>query len=135
MNTVRIFTNPKNRNLGGLTDSLQSVGSWVTGATSDINNFLKNSGLVELATDISGLISAYNNVTGQNVSKTNLSSSQQQQLQSIINTKNVTGQYTNAQIDEISAILSGKNSDISKYLPYIVAGGLFIILLVVLMRK
>jgi hypothetical protein len=135
MNTVRVFSNPKNRNLGGLTDSLQSVGNWVTGATSDINNFLKNSGLVELATDISGLISAYNNVTGQNVSKTNLSSSQQQQLQSIINTKNVTGQYTNAQIDEISAILSGKNSDISKYLPYIVAGGLFIILLVVLMRK
>ena len=135
MNTVRVFSNPKNKNLGGLTDSLQSVGSWVTGATSDINNFLKNSGLVELATDISGLISAYNNVTGQNVSKTNLSSSQQQQLQSIINTKNVTGQYTNAQIDEISAILSGKNADISKYLPYIIAGGLFIILLVVLMRK
>ena len=72
MNTVRVFSNPKNKNLGGLTDSLQSVGSWVTGATSDINNFLKNSGLVELATDISGLISAYNNVTGQNVSKTNL---------------------------------------------------------------
>ena len=135
MEMIRVISNPKNKNLGSLTDSLQSVSSWVTGATSDINNFLKNSGLVELATDVSGLISAYNNITGQNVSKSNLTSSQQQQLQSIINTKSVTGQYTNAQIDEISAILSGKNSDISKYLPYIIAGGLFIILLVVLMRK
>lgn len=135
MEMIRVISNPKNKNLGSLTESLQSVSSWVTGATSDINNFLKNSGLVELATDVSGLISAYNNITGQNVSKSNLTSSQQQQLQSIINTKSVTGQYTNAQIDEISAILSGKNSDISKYLPYIIAGGLFIILLVVLMRK
>lgn len=113
-----------------------SAGKWITDTTSDISDFLKNSGLVDIATDVTGLIKAYNEITGSNVSINNLTSSQQKQLQQTINTKtNTTGQYTQSQLNEIAGILGGNNNDINKYLPYIIGGGLFLILLVLILKR
>lgn len=129
----------KQDNLGNIftdiTSAISDAGKWVTGATSDLSNFIKNTGLIDIATDVTGLIKSYNELTGSNVSVNNLTSAQQYQLQSIINTKtNTTGQYTNAQLNEIQNILSGGN-DINKYLPYIIGGGLFLILLVLILKR
>lgn len=129
-----------NKKLGNIFQDIgnyvTSAGKWVTGATSDINDFLKNSGLVDIATDVTGLIKAYNEITGSNVSINNLTSSQQKQLQQTINTKtNTTGQYTQSQLNEIAGILGGNNNDINKYLPYIIGGGLFLILLVLILKR
>ena len=121
----------KQDNLGNIftdiTSAISDAGKWVTGATSDLS--------IDIATDVTGLIKSYNELTGSNVSVNNLTSAQQYQLQSIINTKtNTTGQYTNAQLNEIQNILSGGN-DINKYLPYIIGGGLFLILLVLILKR
>lgn len=129
-----------NKKLGNIFQDIgnyvTSAGKWVTGATSDINDFLKNSGLVDIATDVTGLIKAYNEITGSNVSINNLTSSQQKQLQQTINTKtNTTGLYTQSQLNEIAGILGGNNNDINKYLPYIIGGGLFLILLVLILKR
>lgn len=129
-----------NKKLGNIFQDIgnyvTSAGKWVTGATSDISDFLKNSGLVDIATDVTGLIKAYNEITGSNVSINNLTSSQQKQLQQTINTKtNTTGQYTQSQLNEIAGILGGNNNDINKYLPYIIGGGLFLILLVLILKR
>lgn len=114
-----------------------SAGKWITGTTSDVSDFLKSSGLVEIATDITGLITAYNNITGQNKTTYDYTPQQQQQMQQIINAKtNTTGTYTNAEINQLANILSGNNNnDINKYLPYIAIGGMFLILLVLLVRR
>ena len=129
-----------NKKLGNIFQDIgnyvTSAGKWVTGATSDISDFLKNSGLVDIATDVTGLIKAYNEITGSNVSINNLTSSQQKQLRQTINTKtNTTGQYTQSQLNEIAGILGGNNNDINKYLPYIIGGGLFLILLVLILKR
>ena len=130
-----------NKKVGNIFDSItsgiSSAGKWVTGATSDVSSFLKSSGLVEIATDITGLINAYNNVTGQNKTTYDYTPQQQQQMQQIINAKtNTTGTYTNAEINQLANILSGNNNnDINKYLPYIAIGGMFLILLVLLVRR
>lgn len=131
----------KNKKLGNIFQDIgnyvTSAGKWVTGATSDISDFLKNSGLVDIATDVTGLIKAYNELTGSNVSINNLTSSEQKQLQQTINTKtNTTGTYTNSQLTEIANILGGSsNNDINKYLPYIIGGGIFLILLVLILKR
>lgn len=133
-----IKTNKKVGNIfDSITSGISSAGKWVTGATSDISDFLKSSGLVEIATDITGLINAYNNVTGQNKTTYDYTPQQQQQMQQIINAKtNTTGTYTNAEINQLANILSGNNNnDINKYLPYIAIGGMFLILLVLLVRR
>lgn len=129
-----------NKNINGIfddiTSGISSAGKWVTGATSDIANFIKSSGIAEIATDINGLISAYNNITGQNKSANDYTVQQQQQMQQIINAKNnSTGSYTTAEATQLANILSGNSSDINKYLPYIAIGGMFLILLVLLVRK
>ena len=133
-----IRTNKKVGNIfDSITSGISSAGKWVTGTTSDIGDFLKSSGLVEIATDITGLINAYNNVTGQNKTTYDYTPQQQQQMQQIINAKtNTTGTYTNAEINQLANILSGNNNnDINKYLPYIAIGGVFLILLVLLVRR
>lgn len=123
--------------LSDITSGISSAGKWITGATKDISEFLKSSGAVEIATDITGLITAYNNLTGQNKTVYDYTPAQQQQMQQILNTKtNTTGQYTNAELSQLANLLSGNSSsDINKYLPYIAIGGLFLILLVLLVRR
>lgn len=131
-----------NKNVGNvfndITSGISSAGKWITGATSDVADFLKSSGLVEIATDVTGLITAYNNITGQNKTTYDYTAQQQQQMQQILNTKtDTTGQYTNAQLTQLASILGGNSNsaDINKYLPYIAIGGMFLILLVLLVRR
>lgn len=121
-----------------ITSGISSAGKWVTGATSNVADFLKTSGLVEIATDVTGLITAYNNITGQNKTTYDYTPQQQKEMQQIINTKtNTTGTYTNSELNQLANLLAGNSNsnDINKYLPYIAIGGMFLILLVLLVRR
>ena len=137
----------QNKNVGNVFQDIGSfvsdAGKWVTGAVGDVSSFIKGSGAVDILKDlgsvavsVNGLINQWNDITGQNKTTSDYSSAQLAQMQQILNNKtNTTGTLSTSDAQALSAILS--NSNETNYLPYIAIGGgvLFILLLILILKK
>lgn len=137
----------KDKNIGNIFKDIGSFvsdsGKWISGAVSDVSSFIKDSGVVDIVKDVgsvavsvNGLINQWNDITGQNKKASDYSQSDLQTMQQILNNKtNTTGQLSTQDAQMLSNILGGSSTD--KYLPYIAIGGgfLFILLLILILKK
>lgn len=135
------------KNVGNIFQDIGSyvsdAGKWVSGAVSDVSSFIKDSGAVDIIKDVgsvavsvNGLINQWNDLTGQNKKSSDYSQADLQTMQQILNNKtNTTGQLSTQDAQQLANILGSSSTD--KYLPYIAIGGgfLFILLLILILKK